>query len=169
MLQETGVSFPQDPHEQLLMAVHAVLASWQNERAIVYRRIHHIPMTWDGCQCAGDGVWQPRGRLWTGVLFTRNPNTGEAVLYGEYLINAQGEDVVAGIRTPKPIAQLAMEMPDVWAELQAACRLLESHYKEMQDIESPSKKAASIFSRRAAASGRPKQRSGLRSKWWTRD
>ncbi|HHT01708.1 MAG TPA: pyruvate, phosphate dikinase [Firmicutes bacterium] len=136
VLQETGVSFPQDPHEQLLMAVHAVLASWQNERAIVYRRIHHIP---DDLGTAVNVQAMVFGNLGadcgTGVLFTRNPNTGEAVLYGEYLINAQGEDVVAGIRTPKPIAQLAMEMPDVWAELQAACRLLESHYKEMQDIE----------------------------------
>ncbi|MGQ9556912.1 MAG: pyruvate, phosphate dikinase [Desulfurispora sp.] len=134
--RETGAPFPQDPVEQLFRAIYAVFNSWNNDRAIVYRKINKIP---DDLGTAVNVQVMVFGNLGndcgTGVAFTRNPSTGENVLYGEYLINAQGEDVVAGIRTPQPIATLQQEMPDVYAQFVRTCQLLEKHYRNMQDIE----------------------------------
>jgi pyruvate,orthophosphate dikinase len=134
--RETGKLFPQDPMEQLFMAIYAVFNSWNNDRAIVYRKINKIP---DDLGTAVNIQVMVFGNLGndsgTGVAFTRNPSTGEKKLYGEYLINAQGEDVVAGIRTPQPIDALAQEMPQVYEEFAATCSLLEKHYRDMQDIE----------------------------------
>jgi pyruvate,orthophosphate dikinase len=131
-----GEPFPQDPREQLLAAVKAVFDSWDNPRAKVYRRVHGIP---DDLGTAVNVQAMVFGNLGdtsgTGVLFTRNPNTGERVLYGEYLLNAQGEDVVAGIRTPKPIAELRQEIPAAYEELSRLAQVLEDHYRDMQDIE----------------------------------
>ncbi|MBO8136699.1 MAG: pyruvate, phosphate dikinase [Desulfotomaculum sp.] len=133
---ETGKPFPQDPMDQLFKAIHAVFNSWNTERAIVYRRVHKIP---DDLGTAVNVVTMVFGNMGddsgTGVAFTRNPSTGEKVLYGEYLTNAQGEDVVAGIRTPQPIAKLEEEMPDVYRQFKETCELLEKHYRDMQDIE----------------------------------
>ncbi|MFS8571109.1 MAG: pyruvate, phosphate dikinase [Thermaerobacter sp.] len=134
--REAGRPFPLDPREQLLLAVGAVFRSWLNERAVVYRRAHRIPDdlgTAVNVQAMVFGNMGPDSG--TGVLFTRDPNTGEKVLYGEYLPNAQGEDVVAGIRTPLPISRLAQEHPDLYAQLSEAAARLERHYRDMQDIE----------------------------------
>ncbi|NLA47020.1 MAG: pyruvate, phosphate dikinase [Firmicutes bacterium] len=134
--QETGKEFPVDPREQLFMAVEAVFNSWNTPRAIVYREINKIP---DHLGTAVNVQTMVFGNLGddsgTGVAFTRNPATGEAEIYGEYLINAQGEDVVAGIRTPEPIKKLSQEMPEIYREFAEHCRRLESHYRDMQDIE----------------------------------
>ena len=127
---------PQDPFQQLLKAVEAVFASWNNERAIVYRRIHRIP---DDLGTAVNIQTMVFGNMGddsgTGVAFTRNPATGEKEIYGEYLVNAQGEDVVAGIRTPKPIATLKDEMPEIYQQFAEICQRLEDHYRDLQDIE----------------------------------
>ncbi len=134
--RESGRPFPEDPTEQLMMAVRAVFESWNNQRAIVYRQIHKIPAdlgTAVNVQAMVFGNMGPDSG--TGVLFTRNPATGEKALYGEYLTNAQGEDVVAGIRTPRPIALLSQEMPEVYRELERVSDLLERHYRDIQDIE----------------------------------
>ncbi|WP_018086637.1 pyruvate, phosphate dikinase [Desulfurispora thermophila] len=134
--RETGEPFPQAPMEQLFRAIYAVFNSWNNDRAIVYRKINKIP---DDLGTAVNVQVMVFGNLGndcgTGVAFTRNPSTGENVLYGEYLINAQGEDVVAGIRTPQPIATLQQEMPAVYEQFVQTCQLLEKHYRNMQDIE----------------------------------
>ncbi len=134
--KETGCLFPQDPMEQLFMAVHAVFNSWNNDRACVYRRINKIP---DDLGTAVNIQVMVFGNLGndsgTGVAFTRNPSTGENKLYGEYLINAQGEDVVAGIRTPQPIEALQQDMPDIYRQFAEVCGLLSRHYRDMQDIE----------------------------------
>jgi len=134
--ENTGTQFPQDPVEQLYMAVEAVFASWNNPRAKVYRKINKIP---DELGTAVNIQMMVFGNMGddcaTGVAFTRNPSTGERALYGEYLINAQGEDVVAGIRTPKDIANLEKEMPEAFAEFLRIYNLLEKHYRDMQDIE----------------------------------
>lgn len=134
--REYGKPFPQDPYEQLFQAIYAVFNSWNTERAVVYRRVHKIP---DDLGTAVNVVTMVFGNMGddsgTGVAFTRNPSTGEKVLYGEYLTNAQGEDVVAGIRTPQPIAKLQEEMPDVYKQFVETCQLLEKHYRDMQDIE----------------------------------
>ncbi|MCL6634342.1 MAG: pyruvate, phosphate dikinase [Peptococcaceae bacterium] len=134
--RETGRSFPQEPMEQLFMAIHAVFNSWNNDRAIVYRRINKIP---DDLGTAVNIHTMVFGNMGddsgTGVAFTRNPSTGEKKLYGEYLINAQGEDVVAGIRTPQPISALEQEMPGVYRQFAGVCELLDKHYRNMQDIE----------------------------------
>ncbi|PLR98729.1 pyruvate, phosphate dikinase [Bacillus sp. T33-2] len=128
--------FPQDPKEQLFLAINAVFNSWNNQRAIVYRRLNKIPDHLGTAVNIQSMVFGNMGEdSGTGVAFTRNPSTGEARLYGEYLINAQGEDVVAGIRTPKPIATLHDEMPDVYRQFADTCLQLEQHYKDMQDIE----------------------------------
>lgn len=128
--------FPQTPLQQLKMAVKAVFDSWNNNRAIVYRRINKIPEHYGTAVNIQEMVFGNAGDdSGTGVLFTRNPSTGEKILYGEFLINAQGEDVVAGIRTPRPIAELEALMPVAWHELNRTCQLLETHYREMQDIE----------------------------------
>lgn len=134
--RETGKDFPIDPMEQLLLAVQAVFGSWNNQRAIVYRRLNQIPDDLGTAVNIQSMVFGNMGNdCGTGVAFTRNPSTGEKVLYGEYLINAQGEDVVAGIRTPQPIAKLAEEMPHIYQQFVDTCKLLEGHYKNMQDIE----------------------------------
>ena len=131
-----GEEFPQDPKVQLLEAVKAVFRSWMNERAIVYRRLNDIPSIWGTAVNVQEMVYGNRGETsGTGVAFTRNPSTGERKLYGEYLINAQGEDVVAGIRTPEPISKLESDMPEVYAEFVKIANLLENHYKDMQDME----------------------------------
>ncbi len=128
--------FPQDPREQLIEAVKAVFRSWDNERANVYRRMHDIPYNWGTAVNVQSMVFGNMGDdSGTGVAFTRNPSTGENKLYGEYLMNAQGEDVVAGIRTPQPIAQLEQQNPQVYAQFVAIAKKLENHYKDMQDME----------------------------------
>ncbi len=134
--RETGRDFPDDPREQLEMAIRAVFGSWKNPRAIVYRRLNKIADDLGTAVNVQSMVFGNMGTTSaTGVLFTRNPNTGEAGMYGEFLTNAQGEDVVAGIRTPKPIGEMAAEMPKTHGELVEVCRVLETHYRDMQDIE----------------------------------
>ncbi len=132
----SGRDFPEDTREQLEMAIKAVFDSWKNPRAIVYRRLNKIPETLGTAVNVQTMVFGNMGvSSATGVLFTRNPNTGEGGMYGEYLTNAQGEDVVAGIRTPKTIGEMAREMPKTFRELTEVCILLEKHYRDMQDIE----------------------------------
>ena len=132
----TGTSFPQESDEQLWGAIGAVFSSWHNERATVYRQRYNIPSEWGTAVNVQAMVYGNMGEnCATGVAFTRNPATGEKVFYGEYLINAQGEDVVAGVRTPKPIAQLADEMPEVHRDLEEVRHVLERHFKDMQDFE----------------------------------
>lgn len=134
--EKTGKSFPDDPWEQLVGAINAVFNSWHNPRAIRYRQIHDIPHDWGTAVNVQAMVFGNLGETsGTGVAFTRNPSTGENEFYGEYLINAQGEDVVAGIRTPEPISTLKESMPEVYAELESIYKRLEQHYKDMQDIE----------------------------------
>ena len=132
----SGVEFPQDPKEQLIEAVTAVFRSWNNDRAIFYRKMNDIPSSWGTAVNVQEMVYGNSGEMsGTGVAFTRNPATGENKLYGEYLINAQGEDVVAGVRTPLPIATLESSMPEVYAEFVRTADILEKHYKDMQDME----------------------------------
>jgi pyruvate, orthophosphate dikinase len=132
----TGKEFPDDPQEQLWGAIGAVFGSWNNDRAVAYRELYHIPDTWGTAVNVQAMVFGNLGeKCATGVAFTRNPSTGEKSFYGEFLVNAQGEDVVAGIRTPRPIAELKMVMSRPYTELQKVCKILETHYKEMQDIE----------------------------------
>ncbi len=132
----SGVDFPQDPKEQLIEAVTAVFRSWNNERAIIYRKMNDIPSSWGTAVNVQEMVYGNRGdNCGTGVAFTRNPATGEKKLFGEYLMNAQGEDVVAGIRTPSPIATLETSMPEVYQEFVRTANILEQHYKDMQDME----------------------------------
>ncbi len=143
--RETGAPFPMDPHEQLWGAIGAVFGSWMNPRANTYRRLHDIPASWGTAVNVQAMVFGNMGQdCATGVCFTRDPSTGENVFYGEYLINAQGEDVVAGIRTPQPMSQqraregeLSMEraLPEAYAELLSVRDILERHYRDMQDIE----------------------------------
>ena len=131
-----GEDFPQDPKVQLIHAVTAVFRSWNNERAIYYRRMNDIPSSWGTAVNVQEMVYGNRGNTsGTGVAFTRNPATGENQLYGEYLINAQGEDVVAGIRTPEPISRLESTMPEVYKQFAEIAKTLENHYKDMQDME----------------------------------
>ena len=133
---DLGNEFPEDPYEQLWGAIGAVFGSWNNDRAIAYRELYHIPHNWGTAVNIQAMVFGNLGEnCATGVAFTRNPSTGEKNFYGEFLINAQGEDVVAGIRTPKPIAELKTLMPKPYSSLQKVSSLLEKHYKEMQDIE----------------------------------
>src|SRR3984893_8427026 len=134
--ERTGKSVPQDPHEKLLGAVSAVFGSWMNDRAIVYRQKYDIPAEWGTAVNVQAMVFGNVGDTSaTGVAFTRDPASGERVFYGEYLINAQGEDVVAGVRTPHPIAQLAQEMPAAHKALMKFRAQLEKHFKDMQDLE----------------------------------
>ena len=131
-----GSEFPQDPKEQLMAAVKAVFRSWMNDRAITYRRLNDIPSSWGTAVNVQEMVYGNRGETsGTGVAFTRNPATGENHLFGEYLMNAQGEDVVAGIRTPQSIDTLKEVMPECYEEFQKICNTLENHYKDMQDME----------------------------------
>src|ERR1051325_5192674 len=128
--------FPEDPWEQLWGAIGAVFGSWNNDRAIAYRELYRIPQHWGTAVNVQAMVFGNLGEnCATGVAFTRNPSTGERDFYGEFLINAQGEDVVAGVRTPKPIAELATTMPGAYKSLRKVADLLERHYHDMQDIE----------------------------------
>ena len=132
----SGVEFPQDPRVQLIEAVTAVFRSWNNERAIIYRRMNDIPGSWGTAVNIQEMVFGNKGDdCGTGVAFTRNPSTGENKLYGEYLINAQGEDVVAGVRTPQDISTLETVMPKVYEEFVKTTQILEKHYRDMQDME----------------------------------
>ena len=134
--EKMGKDFPSDPKEQLIEAVKAVFRSWDNPRANVYRRMNEIPYDWGtavNVQCMAFG--NSGNNSGTGVAFTRNPATGEKALFGEYLINAQGEDVVAGIRTPSPISKLKEEMPEVYNQFVEIATRLENHYRDMQDME----------------------------------
>lgn len=146
--RETGSEFPQDPHDQLWGAIGAVFSSWMNARAVTYRRLHDIPESWGTAVNVQAMVFGNMGETSaTGVAFTRNPSTGESKLYGEFLINAQGEDVVAGIRTPQDITEYARQesgsdkasmevaMPEAFKELTRIYTLLEKHYRDMQDME----------------------------------
>ena len=132
----TGSEFPQDPREQLIEAVKAVFRSWNNDRAITYRRLNDIPSEWGTAVNVQEMVYGNKGDTsGTGVAFTRNPATGENALFGEYLMNAQGEDVVAGIRTPQSIDTLKDVMPECYQEFKRICNILENHYHDMQDME----------------------------------
>ncbi|GIP39000.1 pyruvate, phosphate dikinase [Paenibacillus sp. J31TS4] len=134
--EESGEAFPQDVRIQLRRAVEAVFRSWSNNRAAVYRKLHRIPEEQGTAVNVQAMVFgNMGGQSGTGVLFTRNPSDGEKRLFGEYLMNAQGEDVVAGTRTPSEIARLAVELPDAYARLEETAALLERHYRDMQDIE----------------------------------
>ena len=146
--EESGEPFPQDPNAQLWGAIGAVFGSWMNQRAITYRRLHNIPESWGTAVNVQAMVFGNMGEgSATGVAFTRNPSTGEKKLYGEYLINAQGEDVVAGIRTPQEITEAARKeagsdkpsmekaLPAAFAELKRIEAALERHYRDMQDLE----------------------------------
>ena len=136
LVKNEGKEIPQDPKEQLFMAVQAVFESWNNPRAITYRNIYNIPHDMGTAVVVQTMVFGNLGfDSGTGVLFTRNPSTGENVLYGEYLMNAQGEDVVAGIRTPKPIKEMKKEFPKIYNEIEKIAKKLERHYRDMQDIE----------------------------------
>src|SRR5205807_3393551 len=134
--QETGSSFPQDAREQLGRAVRAVFDSWDSPRAQVYRRTYHIP---DDLGTAVNVVQMVFGNKGdgsaTGVAFTRDPSTGEQGIYGEYLVNAQGEDVVAGTRTPQPLEEMERRLPEAYAQLMDTMARLEQHYRDVQDIE----------------------------------
>jgi len=146
--RESGAPFPQEPKEQLWGAIGAVFASWMNQRAITYRRLHGIPESWGTAVNVQAMVFGNMGETSaTGVAFTRNPSTGEKALYGEFLVNAQGEDVVAGIRTPQDLTEAARtaagsdkpsleaSMPGAFASFQTICATLERHYRDMQDLE----------------------------------
>jgi pyruvate,orthophosphate dikinase len=146
--RERGKPFPQDPSEQLWGAIGAVFSSWMNQRAITYRRLHNIPESWGTAVNVQAMVFGNTGETSaTGVAFTRNPSTGEKALYGEFLVNAQGEDVVAGIRTPQDITEAARiaagsdkpslekAMPKAFADFKSICAKLEKHYRDMQDLE----------------------------------
>ena len=131
-----GVDFPSDPKEQLMGAVKAVFRSWDNPRANVYRRDNDIPYSWGTAVNVQSMAFGNMGDdCGTGVAFTRNPATGEKVLFGEFLTNAQGEDVVAGVRTPMPIAEMAEKFPEAFAQFEGVCKTLEDHYRDMQDME----------------------------------
>ena len=134
--KHANADFPQDPKEQLIEAVKAVFRSWNNDRAITYRRLNDIPSEWGTAVNVQEMVYGNKGETsGTGVAFTRNPATGENKLYGEYLMNAQGEDVVAGIRTPNSIETLKEVMPECYEEFKKICKILEDHYRDMQDME----------------------------------
>lgn len=134
--QEMKADFPTDPHTQLIEAVKAVFRSWDNPRANAYRRMNDIPSSWGTAVNVQSMVFGNMGETsGTGVAFTRNPATGEKKLFGEYLMNAQGEDVVAGIRTPNPISTLETQNPDIYKQFTEICEILENHYNDMQDME----------------------------------
>src|ERR1700760_3102533 len=144
VIEETGKPFPQDPRDQLWGAIGAVFSSWMNQRAITYRRLHAIPANWGTAVNVQAMVFGNMGETSaTGVAFTRNPSTGIKELYGEFLVNAQGEDVVAGIRTPHPIRSggrgpddsLEAKMPEAYKELSRIAATLEKHFRDMQDLE----------------------------------
>ena len=131
-----GVDFPTDPKEQLMGAIKAVFRSWDNPRANIYRRENDIPYSWGTAVNVQSMAFGNMGDdCGTGVAFTRNPATGEKKLFGEFLTNAQGEDVVAGVRTPMPISEMAEKFPEAFAQFTKVCQILESHYHDMQDME----------------------------------
>src|SRR4030095_2903369 len=133
---QSGLNIPEDPYEQLRVAIAAVFNSWMGRRACDYRRVNRIPDDLGTAVNVQAMVFGNMGaESGTGVAFTRNPSTGEKKLYGEYLLNAQGEDVVAGIRTPNPITQLQEELPAVYKQFEEITTLLEKHYRDMQDVE----------------------------------
>ena len=135
-LEKQGEEFPQDPKEQLIGAVKAVFRSWDNPRANVYRRDNDIPYSWGTAVNVQSMAFGNMGDdCGTGVAFTRNPATGEKKLFGEFLTNAQGEDVVAGIRTPMPISEMSEKFPEAFAQFEKVCKILEDHYHDMQDME----------------------------------
>ena len=135
-MEQKGEEFPQDPMVQLMEAVKAVFRSWNNPRAIVYRRMNDIPGDWGTAVNVQTMVFGNMGNTsGTGVAFTRNPSTGEKGIYGEYLINAQGEDVVAGVRTPSPITKLEQDLPECYKQFMELAMKLEEHYRDMQDME----------------------------------
>ena len=134
--KEKGEDFPEDPEKQLIESITAVFRSWDNPRAIVYRRLNDIPGEWGTAVNVQQMVFGNKGETsGTGVIFSRNPATGENKIYGEYLMNAQGEDVVAGIRTPQPISKLEEQNSEIYKQLVGIINTLESHYKDMQDME----------------------------------
>ncbi len=134
--ERTGKDFPTNPFEQLRGAISAVFGSWNNERAIVYRRLNNIPHDWGtACNIQAMAFGNMGENSGTGVAFTRDPATGENIFYGEYLMNAQGEDVVAGIRTPLKISELQKQNPDIYAQLEKIRKTLEKHFRDMMDIE----------------------------------
>ncbi len=134
--EKIGADFPSDPKEQLMGAIKAVFRSWNNPRAIVYRRMNDIPGSWGTAVNVQSMAFGNMGDdCGTGVAFTRNPATGEKKLMGEFLTNAQGEDVVAGVRTPMPIQEMAEKFPEAFAQFTDVCRKLEDHYRDMQDME----------------------------------
>ena len=134
--EQSGVDFPQDPKIQLIEAITAVFRSWNNDRAIYYRRMNDIPSSWGTAVSVQEMVYGNKGNdCGTGVAFTRNPATGEKKLYGEFLMNAQGEDVVAGVRTPENIDKLKDVSPEAYNDFVKTCEILEKHYKDMQDME----------------------------------
>ena len=134
--EKIGEEFPQDAREQLMGAVRAVFRSWDNPRAIYYRRMNDIPSSWGTAVNVQEMVFGNMGDTsGTGVAFTRNPATGEKKLFGEFLTNAQGEDVVAGVRTPMPIQEMAEKFPEAFAQFTDVCKKLEDHYRDMQDME----------------------------------
>ena len=131
-----GADFPTDPKEQLMGAIKAVFRSWDNPRANVYRRDNDIPYSWGTAVNVQSMAFGNMGDdCGTGVAFTRNPATGEKKLFGEFLTNAQGEDVVAGIRTPMPISEMSEKFPEAFAQFEKVCKILEDHYHDMQDME----------------------------------
>ncbi|QVK20023.1 pyruvate, phosphate dikinase [Mycoplasmatota bacterium] len=134
--KERGIDFPQDPKEQLLLAVEAVFSSWNNDRAITYRNLQGIPHSLGTAVNVQMMVFgNTNDQSGTGVAFTRNPSNGNKEIYGEYLINAQGEDIVAGIRTPQHISELQQAMPEIYNQFTDICETLEKHYQDMQDVE----------------------------------
>ena len=134
--KEKGEEFPQDPKVQLIESVTAVFRSWDNPRAIVYRRLNDIPGAWGTAVNVQEMVFGNKGETsGTGVAFSRNPATGENAIYGEYLMNAQGEDVVAGIRTPLPISKLQSQNPEIYKQFEDIVNTLETHYKDRKDRE----------------------------------
>ena len=136
--RELGREFPQDPKDQLLEAIKAVFRSWNNDRAILYRKMYGISDSLGTAVNVQSMVFGNSGNdSGTGVAFTRNPANGENKLFGEFLVNAQGEDVVAGIRTPQPISEMADAFPEVYAQFEKIANTLENHYKDMQDMEFP--------------------------------
>ena len=134
--EKIGADFPSDPKEQLMGAIKAVFRSWNNPRAIVYRRMNDIPGSWGTAVNVQSMAFGNMGDdCGTGVAFTRNPATGEKKLFGEFLTNAQGEDVVAGVRTPMPISEMADKFPEAFQQFEKVCKTLEDHYRDMQDME----------------------------------
>ncbi len=166
--ERTGKSFPQDPSKQLWGAIGAVFGSWMNDRAIVYRRKYGIPHEWGTAVNVQTMVFGNMGDTSaTGVAFTRDPASGEKVFYGEYLINAQGEDVVAGVRTPHPIAQLADEMPAAHAALMKVRACSRNISRTCRTSSSRSKTTASTSCKPATVNAPVSPRCGSRSRWST--